>query len=232
MAASAVGRSTDVISVGFDGVKSSMNDQVQLCAECATVAASCRCIKCECFMCFACFEEVHKVSKYMRKHQYEPLANTDTSKSCREHVDRPIEYFCLEDERAICAHCVVMGSHKGHTVCLMEERKQKLLEAIAPLSSMAKDALGNIRKTLDLIDTLISKSHSQEDSVVLDLREPFQKVNILFKSRQEMLEQEFRRACTDKQKALNNIHSDISSRKKHLEEAMTDLSRLEVNSRS
>lgn len=230
MAASAVGRSTDVISVGFDGVKSSMNDQVQFCAECATVAASCRCIKCECFMCFACFEEVHKVSKYMRKHQYEPLANTDTSKSCREHVDRPIEYFCLEDERAICAHCVVMGSHKGHTVCLMEERKQKLLEAIAPLSSMAKDALGNIRKTLDLIDTLISKSHSQEDSVVLDLREHFKKVHILLKSRQEMLEQEFRRACTDKQKALNNIHSDISSRKKHLEEAMTDLSRLEVNS--
>ena len=41
---------------------------------------------------------------------------------CEKHEGRPIEYFCEDDQTAICSHCVIVGEHHDHTIVAMEEK--------------------------------------------------------------------------------------------------------------
>ena len=42
--------------------------------------------------------------------------------TCSKHDNRPIEYFCEDDNVAICSHCVIMGEHREHAITAMEEK--------------------------------------------------------------------------------------------------------------
>ena len=35
---------------------------------------------------------------------------------CGEHTRHRLDYWCLEDETAVCQHCLIFGSHRGHNV--------------------------------------------------------------------------------------------------------------------
>ena len=41
---------------------------------------------------------------------------------CEMHERKPIEFYCEDDDLACCSHCVVKGSHRGHTVVTIEEK--------------------------------------------------------------------------------------------------------------
>ena len=44
------------------------------------------------------------------------------SRHCAAHEQCQIEYFCSDDNQAICSRCVIMGDHKGHNVQTMEDK--------------------------------------------------------------------------------------------------------------
>lgn len=143
------------------------------CAECLTAPAACRCVKCECLLCLSCFEEVHRASKYMRKHEYELLGPKDLSRKCDRHVDRAVEYYCAQDRTPVCSHCVVMGEHKSHDVYLLEEAAQRLMDDATRLSEEASTLLQSYNDLLDSTSSLILSSHSHENRLVNELKEHF-----------------------------------------------------------
>ena len=41
---------------------------------------------------------------------------------CKIHENRPIEYYCEDDDMIICSRCVIVGSHKGHNISSIEDK--------------------------------------------------------------------------------------------------------------
>ena len=41
---------------------------------------------------------------------------------CKIHDNRPIEYYCEDDDMIICSRCVIVGSHKGHNISSIEDK--------------------------------------------------------------------------------------------------------------
>lgn len=59
------------------------------------------------------------------------LAETKTrSRTCLVHEQCQIEYFCKEDNEAICSRCVIVGDHKGHDVQTMEDKVRRIIEIL------------------------------------------------------------------------------------------------------
>ena len=41
---------------------------------------------------------------------------------CKIHDNRPIEYYCEDDDMIICSRCVIVGDHKGHNISSIEDK--------------------------------------------------------------------------------------------------------------
>ena len=46
----------------------------------------------------------------------------EVSQMCKIHDNRPIEYYCEDDDMIICSRCVIVGSHKGHNISSIEDK--------------------------------------------------------------------------------------------------------------
>ena len=44
---------------------------------------------------------------------------------CHLHDGRPLEYYCTDDQVAVCSHCSISGEHKGHTVEALSDRVRR-----------------------------------------------------------------------------------------------------------
>lgn len=197
------------------------------CAECLTVPAACRCVKCECLLCLSCFEEVHRASKYMRKHEYELLGPKDLSRKCDRHVDRAVEYYCAQDRTPVCSHCVVMGEHKSHDVYLLEEAAQRLMDDATRLSEEASTLLQSYNDLLDSTSSLILSSHSHENRLVNELKEHFENISALLRSRHEKLERDVHIASENRLRTLKELHSKTAARKTEIETIVAEVGGLE-----
>lgn len=58
----------------------------------------------------------------------------NSSLVCEEH-QAPKEFICLDDQKSICSHCALFGSHKGHK--LEKITKPKMSEGLTDLFDKA-----------------------------------------------------------------------------------------------
>ncbi|XP_056425952.1 uncharacterized protein LOC130367540 [Hyla sarda] len=91
-----------------------------------------QCLLCEALLC----EDHLKVHSKQAEHVVlEPSESTKT-RQCSIH-GRILEYYCSQDSTCVCAHCCIIGDHKGHPVRpfreAMEIKKDKLRDTIEKL---------------------------------------------------------------------------------------------------
>ncbi|KAI0240502.1 hypothetical protein LSAT2_008731 [Lamellibrachia satsuma] len=146
----------------------------ELCGECGSRPATCKCLKCECNMCSLCFEKVHKASKVLRKHQAQPLTDDSSSyvvpSTCSKHDNRPIEYFCEDDHVAICSHCVIMGEHREHAITAMEQKNKRALDDLEPVVQTASLVLKRLVKSDKALSKAVPQVRQGIMNVVDDIR--------------------------------------------------------------
>ena len=78
------------------------------------------------------YVQVHRSSKLLSRHSSRPAppsshasdssAALAESRCCPLHAGRPLEYYCTDDDVAVCSHCSISGEHKGHTVEALSDR--------------------------------------------------------------------------------------------------------------
>lgn len=128
-----------------------------VCDECINREACWTCEKCEESFCSICFDHVHsKGVKSMQKHEKKPiqrtLHNSMIQKSCEDHSNRDLEFFCDEDRELACSYCCVTGKHKGHNVLTL---RQKNVSCQAELKSAYEAAL-QVKRRLKLSEKKLS----------------------------------------------------------------------------
>ena len=84
------------------------------------------------------------MSLYVRCHQYNPANSfivdkndllfddfvSNSNEMCGAHGDRPVEYYCEDDCCAVCAHCVIVGAHRGHQITTIDQQVKTILTSM------------------------------------------------------------------------------------------------------
>ncbi|KAM6033324.1 LOW QUALITY PROTEIN: tripartite motif-containing protein 14 [Chlamydotis macqueenii] len=84
------------------------------------------------------------------------------ARECGAHAGRPLELFCEDCGRCVCALCSALGQHRGHRVCLLSHAvrlKQELMTlCLKDLEEIKSKKLGNRRSVEQAANDL--KAHA------------------------------------------------------------------------
>lgn len=87
------------------------------CGLCEEKQATKRCVQCDGCICEDCEKSVH-AKGYFRSHTVLDLNEvTDMTVAgrmvCPDHQEK-LDFYCLDCRSPVCAHCLILGDHKGH----------------------------------------------------------------------------------------------------------------------
>uniref|UniRef100_A0AAY4A4V5 Uncharacterized protein n=2 Tax=Denticeps clupeoides TaxID=299321 RepID=A0AAY4A4V5_9TELE len=121
-----------------------------------------------CLMCLASFCETHikphkTAAKYKRHELIDPVENLEEY-ICSNH-DRPLKFFCRDDQTFVCQFCTE-GNHRGHNTVPLEEeyveKKSQLKKTQTAVQQMIQDKL---RKIQGIEDQLGIRKKSTEKEI-------------------------------------------------------------------
>ncbi|XP_059689972.1 tripartite motif-containing protein 14 [Gavia stellata] len=94
--------------------------------------------------------------------QGEPWVPAPAARMCGVHAGRPLELFCEDCGRCVCALCPALGPHRGHRACLLPHavrHKQELMaRCLKDLEERKEQEAGNRRSVQQAADDL--KAHA------------------------------------------------------------------------
>ncbi|KAK7107702.1 RING finger protein 17-like isoform X2 [Littorina saxatilis] len=207
------------------------------CSECHINTATCQCIKCDCLMCRPCFDKVHQMSNSLRKHipvgipnmaipdERLTLLKKTRSRNCSAHEQCQIEYFCKDDNQAICSRCVIMGDHKGHDVQTLEDKNKECLAEMEPCILTAQETIWRLDKSEKLMAETMPKAQIDSKEVEEEIRLHFRELHSFLQAREEQLLDEVKEASQNATKPIEDMRSYLQEEKMNLESALVDAAR-------
>ncbi|NXS10279.1 TRI14 protein, partial [Neodrepanis coruscans] len=97
---------------------------------------------------------------------------------CEVHAGRPLELFCEDCGRCVCAVCPVLGAHRGHRACLLPQAVRQMQELMAlclkDLDERKHQEAGNRRNIEQAVNNVkahanMIKRHISEKVIELQL---------------------------------------------------------------
>ncbi|NWV82149.1 TRI59 protein, partial [Dasyornis broadbenti] len=52
---------------------------------------------------------------------------------CREHLQQPLNVYCVQDKRLVCGQCLTVGKHRGHPIDDLQSAYSKAREALGKI---------------------------------------------------------------------------------------------------
>ncbi|XP_013416573.1 RING finger protein 17 [Lingula anatina] len=195
------------------------------CKECNFNPATCCCLKCDVTMCGICFDRVHSASNTLRKHQAVPIYESGLSLGgsvCKDHDNRAIEYFCEDDQTAICSHCVIVGEHKSHAISSMEDKNKTVFADMEPVINTAAKVLKNLKKSEKVLNDGIPDSRVTAIQLVEEVQSHFQTLHGLLQAREIELTAEIETACAEQIMPMEDMKLNIVEESKRIEFLLKD----------
>ncbi|KAH3759567.1 hypothetical protein Pelo_8653 [Pelomyxa schiedti] len=185
------------------GAPNSDVDQAPNCDNCKEKPANVFCTICGGFICHECDSVCH-AAPLLQKHKRVPVNQVPKHKYlCKEHPLHNLEFFCRSDQSLVCAQCFVSGTHKGHTICDVEEVAVEFRGSISNLLNQAQivqDSLEAHHRTLSEVCLNSEKIHTKDVDCIhkyfshlqeeLSKREEYLVAQLLTKSPIEDLQQQ------------------------------------------
>lgn len=161
----------------------SMKTDAEFCGSCLVLRQFSKiqfyCLQCREMMCKSC-SSIHQVSKMSRHHiivNMDEITRNKTGRNllvklsedtvCSGHTDRPIEYFCQDDDALICAAC----STDHHRNC---KQLVKLCHIVSKTSNKSKSQL--LRKKIVNLRTDVQRSIWDRNIAEIERKNQFERV--------------------------------------------------------
>ncbi|XP_067674654.1 RING finger protein 17-like isoform X2 [Haliotis asinina] len=206
----------------------------RVCSECRLNRATCKCVKCDCVMCGLCFDKVHSLSNTLKQHQAARLTDDDNcpfediSPLCKLH-GKPIEYFCDDDDTAICSRCVIMGAHKEHSITSMEEKNKMLLGDMEPALQFASQVVKKLNKADKILSQSVPSVKSETSAVIDSIRAHFHSLHAALQVREAELIEDVFRVYQDGVAPLIEMKSEMQNEKRKLDSSIKAAQRIMNN---
>eukprot|EP00824_Muranothrix_gubernata_P023896 TRINITY_DN669_c0_g1_i3.p1 TRINITY_DN669_c0_g1~~TRINITY_DN669_c0_g1_i3.p1 ORF type:complete len:373 (+),score=68.49 TRINITY_DN669_c0_g1_i3:135-1121(+) len=127
------------------------------CAWCEEANASLECEQCGERYCHECSVSLHTKGRF-KQHTVTPinkLTRVLKVRYCPEHEGERLTLFCLEDEKIVCAHCLLVGAHQDHQRTSLRnafsDASHKLQQAAETLTHKKVEAENGIVMLEDVI---------------------------------------------------------------------------------
>lgn len=103
------------------------------------------CLNCKAYLCVACNSENHATS-FLQKHERVDVAQAPAAKaSCPKHPTSLLEFWCTQDNTAVCTSCYIAGAHQGHKVQTLEDAWERV-------KTDAERAMADVERAIAAID--------------------------------------------------------------------------------
>ncbi|NWZ59783.1 TRI14 protein, partial [Haliaeetus albicilla] len=149
--------------------------------------------------------------------------------ACGVHAGRPLELFCEDCERCVCALCPVLGPHRGHRACLLphavRQKKELMALCLKDLEERKEQEAGNRRSIEQAANDLkahaiMSKrqlSDSMTELLLLLQEEESLAKNFIDEKTQQALEAHDKQleSCREKLAALETFSCRIRQIQQH-----------------
>ncbi|XP_053397741.1 RING finger protein 17-like isoform X2 [Mercenaria mercenaria] len=204
----------------------------RLCKECTKRPATSHCAKCECNMCSVCFQRVHSLSRSLQLHTAVPLleeGQLEVSQMCKEHENRPIEYYCDDDDMIICSRCVIVGNHKGHNISSIEDKNRCIVNEMEPNLQVANHVFRRLKKIDKEFPLLVPDFKKEMSGVLEDVRAHFQHLHGILQIREHALEQQVLHVVREGLQPIEKLRSDLHNEFKQLDQTIKAAHRIMNN---
>ncbi|XP_023236555.1 tripartite motif-containing protein 72-like [Centruroides sculpturatus] len=98
----------------------------------------------------------------MKKHEAKPILvesyRRKVQEGCADHDQRPIEFFCQDDNELACSYCVVLNDskHKGHSLILLSEKNKSCMDDLKLGIEEGKKVQSKLHKTEKVNNNFLS----------------------------------------------------------------------------
>ncbi|KAF9799905.1 hypothetical protein SFRURICE_013642, partial [Spodoptera frugiperda] len=166
------------------------------CVEC-DVATSKMCKECVTILCDACFNKTHKNYIVFKNHVLQSIETTMLPSTCKQHLQKPLDYYCKDCKKCLCTDCMILGgdkSCKNHEVVSLQEINETFLEELVEISPKVDETYRRLTKTAVDIGYLLynfqNDSGSAKDLTVIlaSVEQHFSKLfSIIQKHKEEIV---------------------------------------------
>ncbi|KAH3744767.1 hypothetical protein Pelo_13849 [Pelomyxa schiedti] len=186
-----------------------------ICEECKVRSATVYCYNCPGSLCTDCCNASH-VSNLQQRHQRVPVQHVPKRRFfCKEHPSHSLDLYCQNEQTLVCPMCSVVGSHRGHNVCSIEEAASEIREKLNEVLKESQDTLVSLKDSYSSLCDLCTTSESAIDKVSLQIQTFFSQICQVVAAREaELLSEVVKKSGIDNLRAqVDLVASNISSLK-------------------
>lgn len=115
------------------------------------------------------------------------ILHTAAIPMCDEH-QRQLEFFCETDDRLVCADCLVMPVHRGHTTVAAKEIMERELESLRQNSfENAERMLLKVREAVDSVSNMADALKEKGEKTKAKVQMHFKEIRDALETREQSL---------------------------------------------
>ena len=179
------------------------------------------------YLCDNCFRKVDSINKSFHFAPNEIHAKGMFSKNnlnnernlrfpCPHHKDEGLKYLCQEDVEVICADCVVIGSHKNHTVLTLDEAKKDILLRLQKNISYIREILDKTQKFYNNLERKKETEVNEIKIVKSNIQKAFTEIESALNKKKIELFSYIDESERKTNGSTNNMYNELSQEIKNL----------------
>ncbi|XP_063285614.1 E3 ubiquitin/ISG15 ligase TRIM25-like [Pelobates fuscus] len=190
------------------------------------VPAAKTCLHCEASLC-----DVHLSvhSKSATHVLTDPISSLENRK-CSVHKE-PLKYYCSQDATCVCVTCMILGDHRGHQVCTLNEasgkEKEKMRNVLEKLNLKLEETkikLQNLQERKSEVQDKAAGVTERVSAFFRDIRKQLKSIEKRIQSEISQQEEQISLRVSDVIQRLEIKKEDLTRKVGHIEELcdMTD----------
>jgi hypothetical protein len=189
--------------------ESKKSERNSLCGLCEAAPAVKYCQDCDGVMCAACAEKMH-AQGFMQRHVVRDLGDEHASQlQCSIHKEEKLSLYCVDCQLPVCAHCLLVGDHVGHSRMNMSEASTF---ASSELENVSRELLAQKANKVYLmqeLDVLGSDLVKNAEAAREAMREEFQALQELMEAKKQQLEVRLKIDEDNRRARLESARQDV-----------------------
>lgn len=146
--------------------------------------------------------------------------------ACPAHPSKALEFWCPEEKKLICSHCLFHSGYNKKTCSLIEDAAASELHDLQTWTRNAATFLRDIQSVEKLFDSAISEVEEESHQQIQDVRATFQNLRRAIDQAEEVVVEEVSSKCRDEVQKLQKSSAHVSMRVAEVEELHSKACRL------
>ncbi|CUG87486.1 zinc finger protein, putative [Bodo saltans] len=146
--------------------------------------------------------------------------------SCPTHPSKTLEFWCPEEKKLICSHCLFHSGYNKKTCSLIEDAASAEIHDLQTWSRNAATFLRDIQSVEKLFDSAISEVEEDAHQQVQEVRVTFQNLRRAIDQAEEVVVEEVTSKCRDEVQKLQKSSALVAARVSEVEDLHSKSCRL------